>query len=194
MSANQPPLTGSGLERLLLAASADPALADRLCDDPLAAARERGVVLGPTERALLKAMAPARLRSMVQAMATSGVRPPEERLVDWVSLGIREDTPPVGLPVATGVRPDLPPEREILFTGMRADEPAPIRGIRPGRRVVIAAAAAGAVAALGVGAAVLLSAGSRPHRPARTPPLTPPDAGAADAAPDAGRGRLKSGR
>ncbi len=78
MSEDFLPPGGGELERLLRDAVADPALAERLRRDPLAAAKDHGVVLGPTERAMLASIDSAQLESILAAMATTGIQPPHE--------------------------------------------------------------------------------------------------------------------
>jgi hypothetical protein len=58
-----------GLERLLLTATADPALRARLKADPRAAASELGFELSASERALLGALTPSALDEMIDGLA-----------------------------------------------------------------------------------------------------------------------------
>jgi len=69
MSTDAPPAGGGALERLLLDAAGDPALRQRLRQNPLTAAEEHGARLGPTERAMLEAMTPADMNAILSAMA-----------------------------------------------------------------------------------------------------------------------------
>lgn len=165
-----------------MAATEDPALAERLRKDPLAAAADHGVTLSPTERAMVVSMDPAHLKSILDVMSATGVQLPHEPAVDEVTFGIREDAPPDNLMVSTGIRTDTPPRSEMLITGMRSDRGGPVKGIRPGR---VAVAVAATATVIGVGVTFVASAGSRPRRPAKTAPKSMPDAGAPDTGVDA---------
>jgi hypothetical protein len=166
------PTTGGlprALERVLAEAAVDQGFREALLADRLAAVTARGLELSETERAALQSVPEAQLRSLIDVLAKQ--------------VALVQDEPPAP-PQPQGNRPDRP-EEMVQCTGIRPEAPA-IRGTRPGR--IILAAAAGTVA-LGVGGAMLLSAGSRPEPPPVTEPVTAPQAtrqaqDAADAGPE----------
>jgi hypothetical protein len=202
------PTTGGlprALERVLAEAAVDQGFREALLADRLAAVTARGLELSETERAALQSVPEAQLRSLIDGLAKQVALVQDEPPAPPQPQGNRPDRPspsPAGIrpdelpPRTQGIRPDVPeysshgvrpdrPEEMVQCTGIRPEAPA-IRGTRPGR--IILAAAAGTVA-LGVGGAMLLSAGSRPEPPPVTEPVTAPQAtrqaqDAADAGPE----------
>lgn len=171
------------LEQILAEAAADPALRELLLGDREAAARDLG--LSESQRRLLMAVPDVQLVAVLDFLAVQGgadgpAQPPT------TATGARPDShPPV-----QGIRPDSPTRGirpDFVSHGVRPS-PGPVKGIRPGRVLLTAAAAATLVTA---GATmVCVTAGVRPDVP--PPPVTeaarPDDKSGRDAGrpPDAG--------
>jgi hypothetical protein len=167
------------LERVLAEAAVDEGFREALLADRLGAVTARGLELSASEQAALQSVPEVQLRSLIDGLARQVALAQDEPPAPPQPQGIRPDRP---RPAPTGIRPDVPefvshgvrPDRlseqeQVQCTGVRPDPP--IRGTRPGR--IILAAAAGTVA-LGAGGAMLLSAGSRPEPPPVTEPVTEP--------------------
>jgi hypothetical protein len=157
------------LEQILAEAAAQPALRELLLVDREAAARDLG--LSQTDRQVLMAVPDAQLAAVLDVLAVQE----------------SEGGPSAPSAVATGVRPDRPPpvqgiRPEVSSHGIRP-MPGPVKGIRPGRVLLTAAAAATVVTA---GAAtVCVTAGVRPDVP--PPPVTETVRPADNSGRDAGR-------
>jgi hypothetical protein len=132
------------IERILADAANDDEFREHLLRDRLEATRSRGYELTETEKAILLSVPEAQLLIVLSSMP-EGVRPPDPGQAVQV---------PMAEPA--GIRPN-----------------PPVKGIRPGR-VVLAAAATAAVAG---GAVTLCSMGVRPDRPDATQPASLPDSG-----------------
>ncbi len=181
------------LERVLAEAAVDEGFREALLADRLGAVTARGLELSETEQAALQSVPEVQLRSLIDGLARQVALAQDEPPAPPQPQGIRPDRPH---PPPAGIRPDDPPlrthgiqpdrpEEMVQCTGIRPESPA-IRGTRPGR--IILAAAAGTVA-LGAGGAMLLSAGSRPEPPPVTEPakaVQPPQDNKAASEPDAG--------
>jgi hypothetical protein len=147
------------LEQVLALAAADKNVLEALISAPEGTMRMLGLDPSPAELAMLKAVPEAQLRAMVAAL------PPQ---LARVQPPLLEDSTLIG-----GVRPDLP------SAGARPDG-GPIRGIRPGVGIAVAATAV----ALGAGAVALCSTGHRGDTPAvRAEQPRSPDAGSAPDGP-----------
>ena len=162
------PTTGGlprALERVLAKAAVDEDFREALLTDRLGAVTARGLELSESEQAALKSVPAAQLRSLIDGLARQVALAQDEPPAPPQPQGIRPDRPapaPAGIrpdppPPTRGIRPDVPeysshgvrpdrPEPMIQSAGIRPESPA-IRGTRPGR--IILAAAAGTVA-LGV--------------------------------------------
>jgi hypothetical protein len=151
------------LERLLAEAAADEALREELLADRLGAAQRRGYTLGPDEQAALEAVPAAQLRTLID--------------------GLSRQVGPASAEVDGGMA-------SMPVTGIRPDGPSPVKGIRPGR-VVLAAAAVTTVGAA-IGGAVCVSAGVRPDVPGVVKPVqrqevvAPAQEAVSDAGPEGG--------
>jgi hypothetical protein len=147
------------MERLLALACEDGAFADDLVSRRSAAATDRGIALGDSDRAMLDAASDAQLRG----------------LIDGLARGRRRAT-------SAGSDPDgvEPPMEPFFFGGIRSDlpeepsEPTPVvRGHSSALPIVAAAGAAVLVG--GAIAASCCTAGMRTD----VPPAPPPPPGAA---------------
>jgi hypothetical protein len=141
------------LEQILAQAAAQPELRELLLGDREAAARDLG--LSGSERQVLLAVPETQLTAVLDFLAVQGGEAPSAP--PTAATGARPDVPP---PVQ-GIRPDshtLGIRPDVVSHGVRP-VPGPVKGIRPGRVLLTAAAAA----TVGAGvAAFSISAGVRP--------------------------------
>lgn len=160
------------LEAILVASVHDDAFRDALLQDPVGAVEQRDHQLSPHDRAMLAAVSTHQLRVIL-----AGLR----------QAAAVAAAPPATVSTAQGNRPGA----DELSTGPGELRPGGVRGIRPGR-VVLAAAAATALVGGGMASTVCLITGVRPDAPPSVAPIRTDAAPSADAGPGPEPGRAES--
>ena len=171
------------IERVLIRARRDPEFRRELMSRRGDAAKDAGLELSESEQTMLASVGSEQLGQMLDALPLQSrrvamERPPKD-LMRCTSLGIRLDMPPERLDGSngffSGCQPDISQPPSVPAEGR-------IRGSRPSIPIALTA---GAVLAVGAGAAIsgtmLSSGGARPDVP-------PPQSSAEDAGMDADSG------